>query len=180
MKKIVIGLILCTIALLVAFVVVNKKDSSTSANTVQLDMGQALPMAPDFQLQDMNGQTVQLSALRGQVVVVNFWATWCPPCREEIPSMNRLKNLLADLPVAIVAVNVEADGPITVPRFVQRQPVEFTVAYDVDGVVHKQYGVAKFPETFIVNPDGVVVEIVIGGIDWSAPQVVDYLKQLLP
>lgn len=178
MKKVVIGLIVCTIALLVAFVLTNQ-GGRRAGNTPQLDMLQAMPIAPDFQLKGMNGKNVQLSSLRGKVVVLNFWATWCPPCREEIPSMNRLQKILAGSPVEIIAVNVEADGPITVPKFMQQQPLEFTVAYDVAGTVHKQYGVSKYPETFIINKDGVVVEKVIGGIDWSAPQVVNYLTGLL-
>jgi peroxiredoxin len=93
--------------------------------------------------------------------------------------MNNLKKILTGSPVEIIAVNIEADGPATVAKFIQQQPIEFTVAYDVAGIVHKQYGVSQYPETFIINKSGVVVEKVIGGIDWSAPQVVSYLKKLL-
>lgn len=179
MKKVVIGLIVCTIALLVAFVLTNKGGGGAGKNSQQLDMRQAMPVAPDFQLKGANGENVQLSSLRGKVVVLNFWATWCPPCREEIPSMNRLKHILAGSPVEIIAVNVEADGPVAVPKFMQQHPIEFIVAYDVAGTVHKQYGVSKYPETFIIDKNGVVVEKVIGGADWSAPQVVNYLNRLL-
>ncbi len=179
MKKIFISIVVCTIVLLVTFVVVNQGGNSSGENTQQLDMHQDVPMAPDFQLTGMDGQDVRLSSLRGKVVILNFWATWCPPCREEIPSMNNLKKILTGSPVEIIAVNIEADGPATVAKFIQQQPIEFTVAYDVAGIVHKQYGVSQYPETFIINKSGVVVEKVIGGIDWSAPQVVSYLKKLL-
>lgn len=179
MKRIVISVIVCTIALFVAFVLVNQKNNRPVANTQQLDMRQIAPLAPDFELPGVDGQSVRLSSLRGKVTILNFWATWCPPCREEIPSMNRLKHLLADSPIEIVAVNIEADGPQTVPLFMQQQPIAFTVLYDVADRVHKQYGVSKYPETFIIDKNGVVVEKVIGGTDWSAPQVVNYLKKLL-
>lgn len=147
----------------------------------KLDLTQARPLAPDFQLDGLNRSALKLSDMRGKVVILNFWATWCPPCREEIPSMNRLQTLVGDMnmPVEIVAVNIESDGPRTVPQFVQKQPLDFTVLYDVTGSVHNSYGVSKYPETFIIDTSGVVVNKVIGGTDWSDPQVISYLQRLL-
>jgi peroxiredoxin len=144
-----------------------------------LDLTQSAPMAPDFQLPDLNGVEVSLSSQRGKVVLLNFWATWCPPCREEMPSMQRLVKTLEDEPFVLLAVNVEADGPQTVPPIIAQGAYSFPVLFDQDGHVRKSYGVAKYPETFVIDADGVVVEKVVGGIDWSQPQVVSYLRALI-
>jgi len=176
MKKIVIVMVLLTVCLFGVLIFGTK---TTTVPAEKLDLSSARPVAPEFQLNDINNKQVTLSAQRGKVVILNFWATWCPPCREEIPSMNRLHKIVQNLPVEIIAVNIEADGQQTVPKFMQKQQIDFRVLYDLDGAVHTQYGVSKYPETFIIDPQGIVVNKVIGGTDWSDPRVVDYLNQLL-
>lgn len=135
-------------------------------------------LAPDFQLEDTNGNKVTLSALRGKVVMVNFWATWCPPCKEEMPSMARLNKLMSDEDFVMLAINVEKDGRAVVSDFLKKNPHDFTVLYDDRGTVQQQYGVYKFPESFIIRKDGIVDQKVIGVIDWSSPQTVAYFKNL--
>lgn len=139
--------------------------------------GQGRVMAADFQLADMHGNDVRLSAFRGQVVILNFWASWCPPCREEMPSMEQLYRQLKDQDVVLLAVNVESDRRAVVD-FLDRNPHSFPVLLDSDGVVRTLYGVSRYPETFIIDPQGVVVEKVLGAIDWSQPQVVQFLRSL--
>jgi peroxiredoxin len=134
--------------------------------------------APDFQLEDTNGNKVTLSALRGKVVMVNFWATWCPPCKEEMPSMARLNKLMADEDFVMLAINAENNGPAVVPDFLKKNPHDFTVLYDDQGTVQQKYGVYKFPESFIIGKDGTVVQKIIGVIDWSSPKTVAYFKSL--
>lgn len=135
-------------------------------------------VAPDFKLQDTKGNTVTLSELRGKVVMVNFWATWCPPCKEEMPSMERLNKLMANDDFVMLAINTEKEGRSVVPAFLKQNPHDFTVLYDDTGVVQQQYGVFKFPESFIIRKDGIVDQKIIGQIDWASPRTVAYFKNL--
>ena len=144
-----------------------------------LDLSKPYPVAPNFQLNDLHGDVVELSSYRNSVVVLHFWATWCPPCREELPSLNRLQQLFSTEDVVLLAVNVEADGPTIVPNFMQKNALNFKVLFDIDGAVRAQYGVAKYPETFILDRNGIVVNKVTGATDWTHPQAVAYLKGLL-
>ncbi len=135
-------------------------------------------VAPDFQLEDTKGNKVSLSDLRGKVVMVNLWATWCPPCIEEMPSMERLHEVMAGDDFVMLAINTEQNGRTVVPEFLQKTPYTFPILYDDKGVVQKLYGVYKFPESFIVGKDGKVVEKIIGPLDWSSLKTVTYLKGL--
>jgi thiol-disulfide isomerase/thioredoxin len=119
-----------------------------------------------------------LSALRGKIVLVNFWATWCPPCIEEMPSMERLNEIMAGDDFVMLAVNTEANGRSVVPEFLKKTPYTFPILYDDKGVVQKRYGVFKFPESFIILKDGTVAEKIIGPLDWSSPETITHLKRL--
>jgi peroxiredoxin len=135
-------------------------------------------MAPDFTLEDTKGNKVTLSSLRGKVVMVNFWATWCPPCKEEMPSMERLNKIMAGEDFVMLAVNADDNGREVVPDFLKKNPHDFTVLYDDQGVVKQSYGVYKLPESFIIRKDGTVAEKVAGAIDWASPKTVAYIKSL--
>jgi peroxiredoxin len=135
--------------------------------------------APDFTLSDLNGQSYTLSQLRGKVVIVNFWATWCPPCRAEMPSMERLHRELSGQGLVMLAVNIERDGRKTVPKFLGASPHSFPVLLDDQETVQRRYGVNKFPESFIIRKDGVIDDKVIGAIDWAEPRTVAYFRDLL-
>lgn len=176
MKRLFIVMILLTV---VIFFLLISSQAPTTSTSSGVDLTKERPMAPDFELSDLKGNTVSLSALRGKVVLVNFWATWCPPCREEIPSMDRLYQLLHSEGVELLAINVEPDGSQTVPKFMQRVPFGFPVLFDVDGTVRGKFGVSKYPETFIIDAEGVVRERVIGSLDWNSLQMITYLRSLL-
>src|SRR6056297_2165956 len=90
-------------------------------------------VAPDFTLEDTKGNRVSLSALRGKVILVNFWATWCPPCKEEMPSMEKLNQIMADEDFVMLAINAEENGRAVVPDFLKKNPYDFTVLYDNQG-----------------------------------------------
>jgi len=135
-------------------------------------------VAPDFQLEDTKGNLVSLADLRGKVVMVNFWATWCPPCKEEMPSMGKLNEIMADDDFVMLAINAEENGRSVVPPFLKQTPHNFTVLYDDKGTVQKQYGVYKFPESFIIRKDGVIDKKVIGQIDWASSNAIAYFKSL--
>lgn len=135
--------------------------------------------APDFTLNDLAGKPVSLDALRGKVVIVNFWATWCPPCRAEMPSMELLHRELADEGLVMLAVNVERDGRQTVPKFLAASPHSFPILIDEKEEIQKRYGVYKFPESYVIRKDGVIDDKVIGAIDWAHPQTIAYFRDLL-
>ena len=146
----------------------------TSAASVELDAE-----APDFTLRNVAGEAVSLSDYRGQVVLLNFWATWCPPCKAEMPSMETLYRMLKDEGLVFLAVNAEPNGPQVVPAFLEKNPHSFPILLDDEGLVQKLYGVYKFPETFIIRRDGTIDDRVIGAIDWAHPEAVAYFKTLL-
>jgi thiol-disulfide isomerase/thioredoxin len=135
-------------------------------------------LAPDFQLEDTEGNQVSLSGLRGKVVLVNFWATWCPPCIEEMPSMEKLNEVMAGGDFVMLAINTEQNGRSLVPEFLKKSPYTFPILYDDKGVAQQLYGVYKFPESFIVGKDGTVVEKIIGPLNWSSPETIKFLKNL--
>lgn len=135
-------------------------------------------LAPDFQLEDTKGNKVALSELRGKVVMLNFWATWCPPCKEEMPSMEQLNKIMAGEDFVMLAINTEKNGRSVVPDFLKKNPHDFTVLYDDQGTVQQAYGVYKFPESFIIRKDGTIDQKVIGVINWSSPETVTYFKSL--
>jgi len=129
-------------------------------------------LAPDFAAPDLAGHAVRLSALRGKVVVLNLWTTWCPPCREEMPS-------LRDRDFQLLAVSQDEDGSKTVEPFVRQLGITFPVLLDPERQVGERYGVWGYPETFIIDRNGYVVERVIGPRDWATPAQLAALEALI-
>ncbi len=136
-------------------------------------------MAPDFTLTDMQGKQVSLAQFRGKVVLINFWATWCPPCREEMPSMEELHRKLKDKGLVLLALNVDKEGYMAVSNFLSRLQYSFPVLLDTDAKVQNLYQVFRFPETFIVDRNGVIVEKVIGARSWLSGSTFQRINFLL-
>lgn len=135
--------------------------------------------APDFVLPTLDGGSeVSLDALRGRVVLLNFWATWCKPCEDEMPAMGRLYEALRGEDFELLAVSVD-DGEEEVAEFHERLSLSFPVLLDPEKRVAREYQTFRFPETFLIGPDGVVVERYIGPKDWDAPAYVERLRKLL-
>ncbi len=132
-------------------------------------------MAPDFTLQDMDGVEHKLSDYKGQPVIVNFWATWCPPCRAEMPSMERAWNKLKDQGVAMLAINVGEDED-TIFTFLGDYPANFTILLDQTGTTSEAWPLRGLPTTFIISPDGRIIYQAIGGREWDDEQL---LQQIL-
>jgi cytochrome c biogenesis protein CcmG/thiol:disulfide interchange protein DsbE len=134
--------------------------------------------APDFLLPDLNGQVVHLSQLKGKVVMLNVWTTWCAPCRQEMPTMETLYRRLKSSDFFMLAVSQDVDGRNTVVPYLQEGDFTFPVLLDVHGEVGKKYGVTGYPETFIIDRQGTVVYHHIGYNDWSQPTVEAALRRL--
>lgn len=132
--------------------------------------------APDFTLKDYAGRSTTLSQLRGNVVLVNFWATWCKTCVMEIPSMERMVQHMSGKPFRVLAVSVDDDWP-TVRKFFDHG-TDLDVLLDVDKEVPKAYGTSKFPESFIVDKDGNIRYYVVSDRDWTRPDIQACLDSL--
>jgi peroxiredoxin len=135
-------------------------------------------LAPDFVATDLKGQRVRLSALRGKVVLVNLWATWCPPCLQEMPSMERLYTRLKGHDFEVLAVSQDEDASLVAP-LVQKLAVSFPVLVDPERQVGERFGVWGYPESFVIDRNGYVVERVIGPREWDTPAQVSALEVLL-
>lgn len=135
--------------------------------------------AQDFLLPDLQGQAVRLSQLKGKVVMLNIWTTWCPPCRKEMPTMEALYRRLRDADFVMLAVSQDVDGHKTVLPYVREGGYTFPVLLDVRGEVGRRYGVTGYPETFIIDRQGHIVYHHIGYNDWSQPTVEQALRRLI-
>lgn len=134
--------------------------------------------APDFTVKDLDGKDVTLSSLKGQVVLVNFWATWCPPCKEEIPSMIKLNRTMTGKPFRMLAISIDDGGKDAVQKYFKGNR-DLPVYLDSETVVAQSYGTTGVPETFIVDKTGVIRKKIVGGMDWSSQDVVSYLDELI-
>jgi thiol-disulfide isomerase/thioredoxin len=134
-------------------------------------------VAPDFTLQDLSGRPVRLSEHRGKVVFVNFWASWCPPCVEELPSILRLHQAMAGRNFEVLAVS-EDDTLADVRKFFAGNPPPFPVLMDDGQQVTRTWGTSKFPETYVVDAEGRIVAKFIGPRDWASPASLDYFRSI--
>lgn len=134
--------------------------------------------APEFTLRDMDGERHSLADYRGKVVVLNFWATWCPPCREEMPSMERAREALEGEPIEIVAINVGEDED-TIFTFTADYPVNFPLLLDEAADVIEDYGVVGLPTTFVIGPSGRIHHRIVGTREWDEPLLLNRLRDLL-
>ena len=131
--------------------------------------------APDFTVTDSQ-HTVQLSKLRGKPVLLNFWATWCPPCVEEMPALVQLQKQMGDK-VTILAVSEDADDA-AYQQFIRDHRVELLTIREGTQKTSDIYGTFKYPETYVIDRNGKIVRKFIGAADWTSPEIIDYLNKL--
>ena len=135
--------------------------------------------APEFTLERLaDGAPVSLSDLRGQVVLVNFWATWCKPCKDEMPAMERLYRALRAEGFSILAISVDRD-PDEVSRFREGLGLSFPILLDPEQRVARAFLTFRFPESLLIGPDGLVLERYIGAKEWDADAYVERIRRLL-
>jgi peroxiredoxin len=133
--------------------------------------------APQFTF-DQNGKPMRLADLRGKVVVLNFWATWCPPCVEETPALNRLQQRIASRGGMVLGVSVDEDAA-AYARFLVQQGVIYPTYRDASKKIALDYGTSMYPETYIVDRSGRIARKIIGPQEWDSPELVAYLDSLL-
>jgi len=137
------------------------------------------PVAPPaLALPGVDGRVHRLADYRGKVVLVNFWASWCGPCREEMPSIERLRRSLRGDPFAILAVNV-GESARTVRRFADTLQLGSELLLDRDGGTARAWGARALPSSFVVGPDGNIRYSYVGAFDWSAPDVRSVITGLM-
>src|SRR5262245_13726012 len=134
---------------------------------------------PFLSLNDLSGRAHSLADYRGRVVLLNFWATWCEPCRAEMASMRSLQEGLGGRPFAVLLVNF-GEAMARVSEFVQREPVAFSILLDPNRDAARAWRVRLLPSSFLIGPDGRVRSAVIGEIDWTDGGIVDVVRALLP
>lgn len=135
--------------------------------------------APNFTLTDLNGKTVTLSSLRGKVVFLNLWATWCPPCRSEMPSIESLYSKFRQTP-DFVTLAVSEDTDVKAPaQYVKKNNFNFPVLLDPRNTVGDAYNVSGLPESFVIGRDGRIVAHHVGPYDWANPDIRSALEDLL-
>jgi cytochrome c biogenesis protein CcmG, thiol:disulfide interchange protein DsbE len=137
-------------------------DQSVSANEVAAP--QAGFPAPDFSLQTATGETYTLSELKGQAVLVNLWATWCPPCRAEMPAIQKIYEEYKDQGLIVLAVNMTAqDNPLNIVPFVTEYELTFPILLDETGEISAAYQLRSLPSSYFIDREGIISEVVIGG-----------------
>jgi peroxiredoxin len=132
--------------------------------------------APDFTVQDAQSK-ITLSQYRGQLVVLNFWATWCAPCVEELPSLVEMQRRMKAKGVTVLAVSVDVDEN-AYRQFVKDHNVNLLTVRDPSGKSNQLYGTFKFPETYIIDRNGVMRRKLIGAVDWTDPEIANFLSKL--
>jgi thiol-disulfide isomerase/thioredoxin len=179
MKRIAVIVIIMAVA-----IIAGCKKSETPATSQQTQTSTPVAVvegaiAPDFTVQDLSGQEQKLSDLKGKVVLVNFWATWCPPCREEIPSMMKLNKAMAGKPFQLLAISIDEGGKKDIEAFFNKTGMSLPAYIDSNGALGTLYGITGVPETIIVDKQGIVQKRVVGGIDWVGADALAYLNGLI-
>ncbi len=134
--------------------------------------------APDFTLEDLNGRKVRLKGLKGKVIFLNFWATWCPPCVQEMPTMEKLHQTFGQKGLTVLAINYREDAK-QVKKFFSKYKLTFIALLDLDGKVSERYRAWGLPVTVIINKRGEIVGKVIGSRDWHSKEAKEFFRRLL-
>lgn len=157
--------------------VLQEKDSIFNvANRLPLNVGAP---APDFAFPGLDGKMVKLTDYRGKVVFINIWATWCPPCVEEMPSMQKLYKELEGKGFEILAVSIDSLGLKVVAPFVKKYKLTFPALLDPEGSIQDLYRTSGIPESFIIDKKGIIAKKVIGPLDWTRPEIKQIFQDLI-
>jgi len=160
------------------------EDSATPSDVQQrlIDLGFRVfkepVVAPDFTLKQLGGEDVSLSSFRGKVVFLNFWATWCPPCRAEMPSMQSLYESLGNESFEILAVDLQ-ESERTVQDYIDEFGFTYPVLLDTRGQVGATYGARSIPTTFLIDADGNAIGFLVGSRTWEGPEVMSVFEDLV-
>lgn len=133
-------------------------------------------LAPDFQVKDLSGESFKLSDTKGKFVVLNFWATWCSPCKKEMPSLVQLSK---DYPQLIVLALSYKEDVVVVNKYVEKNKIPFHVLLDEDGKVFQSYKIFGLPTTYLINSRGEIVGTILNAVDWQSAEMKDVITVFL-
>ena len=177
-KKTIGYLLVVPVLVVVAIVVLTMVfgEKVVREKVVPLKLGD---MAPDFTFPDLGGNLVSLSSYRGKVVFINIWATWCPTCVDEMPSMEKAYNEFKREDFEILAVSIDVLGEQVVRPFMEKYKLSFPALLDNKGKIKKLYATTGVPESFILDKSGRIAHIAIGPKDWSTPASREFFRELI-
>ncbi len=170
---------LALVALLVAVASADGAPADEAFAAVGATRPVAAQTAPEFRLPSLTGGEIGLADFKGQLVLVNFWASWCAPCREEMPGLERLARRYRAQGLTVLAVNEDGDDGRRAARFVARQSLGLPVVLDRDGAVATRYRATGLPVTFLIAPDGRLLATITGARDWDGPAAAALIESLL-
>ena len=160
------------------FAILGPKELAPPSHPTPIQGTRVGNLAPDFQLQNLDGQSISLSGLQGKPVLLNFWATQCPPCRSEMPYLQEIYNEWSDKELTLVAINI-GESSAKVERFMQSQNLSLPVLLDTKQDVAQKYGIQYIPTTFFIDKDGIIQEKIIGAFSGKA-QIEMGLSKIIP
>ncbi len=134
---------------------------------------------PDFSLMDLSGKRAELAEFRGQYVLLNFWATWCPPCVEEMPSMDVLYQRYRHRGFVVVAISSDVEGAPVVRGFIEKLGVSFPILLDSEQRVSNAYGAKNLPVSFLLDRQGNIIAAAQGARDWASPEALSTLEEII-
>ncbi|MDW7972586.1 MAG: TlpA disulfide reductase family protein [Thermodesulfovibrio sp.] len=173
MKKNVFLILFILIALIIIGSIIVKKNKSNIKENAKVGF-----FAPDFELKDINGKKWRLEDLRGKIVILNFWASWCSDCKEEKKSMQAYLDKNGTPDDLIFLTVLYKDNPATVKEMIKKNGYTFPVLID-DGLVSSVYGIKGVPETFLIDKKGILRHKILGPIQWDNPHIVPHLRKVL-
>ena len=173
----VAGLIFVAVTVLVIILSLKLNDSAFEFSN-QVDIASGTP-APDFTFPGLDGKMVSLSDYRGKVVLVNIWATWCPPCVDEMPSMEKLYRKFKGKNFEILAVSIDEPGLKAVAPFMKKSNLTFPALIDSEGAIKAVYGITGIPESFIIDKQGNLIKKIIGPVDWATRDIFRFFSEVI-
>ena len=177
-----IKILVCSLSIIISFSSFSFSSEITRDNLFLKAGIQAIKggrKAPNFRLEDLRGKKVELKHFRGKLVLLNFWATWCGPCKEEMPSMEALYNQFKEKDFVFLAISVDYGGVKSVNEFIEKQRYTFPVLIDPKCETLDLFGIKGIPTTLLIDKKGLMVGKTIGPKDWKKPEVISILNLLL-
>lgn len=176
LMKITVSIILFLLLAIPSFIVSAEKDIYSKLGIIK---SVDLDTAPPFVLEDLNGKKRNLIDYSGKVILLNFWATWCGPCIEEMPSLEKLYNIFKDKGFVVLAVSIDQGGINVVKNFVKENNLTFPVLLDVNHEIWKKYNVTGIPASFLISHKGIIKGYGIGSREWDNDTATELVRTLI-